>query len=52
MSSKILEIEEKSIDEAIEKACLEFGVSRDKLNIEIISGESGGFLDYFPKKQK
>ena len=52
MSPKILEIEEKSIDEAIEKACLEFGVSRDKLNIEIISGESGGFLGLFSKKAK
>jgi spoIIIJ-associated protein len=52
MSPKILEIEEKSIDEAIEKACLEFGVSREKLNIEIISGESGGFLGLFSKKAK
>ena len=52
MSSKILEIEEKSIDEAIEKACSEFGVSREKLNIEIISGESGGFLGLFSKKAK
>jgi spoIIIJ-associated protein len=52
MSSIILEIEEKSIDEAIEKACLEFGVPREKLNIEIISGESGGFLGLFSKKAK
>ena len=52
MSSKILEIEEKSIDEAIGKACLEFGVPREKLNIEIISGESGGFLGLFSKKAK
>ena len=52
MSPKILEIEEKSIDEAIEKACLEFGVPREKLNIEIISGESGGFLGLFSKKAK
>jgi len=52
MSSKTLEIEEKTIDEAIEKACLEFGVSREKLNIEIISGESGGFLGLFSKKAK
>ncbi|MFZ1980249.1 MAG: RNA-binding cell elongation regulator Jag/EloR [Smithella sp.] len=52
MSSKTLEIEEKSIDEAIEKACTEFGVSREKLNIEIISGESGGFLGLFSKKAK
>ncbi|MGP8153130.1 MAG: RNA-binding cell elongation regulator Jag/EloR [Smithella sp.] len=52
MSSEILEIEEKSIDEAIEKACYEFGVSREKLNIEIISGESGGFWGLFSKKAK
>ncbi len=52
MSSEILEIEEKSIDEAIDKACSEFGVSREKLNIEIISGESGGFLGLFSKKAK
>ncbi|MCX5848631.1 MAG: Jag N-terminal domain-containing protein [Deltaproteobacteria bacterium] len=52
MSSNILEIEEKSIDDAIEKACSEFGVPREKLNIEIISGESGGFLGLFSKKAK
>ena len=52
MSLKILEIEEKTIDEAIEKACREFGVPREKLNIEIISGESGGFLGLFSKKAK
>ena len=52
MSSEIIEIEEKSIDEAIEKACLTFGVPREKLNIEIISAESGGFLGLFSKKAK
>jgi len=52
MSSKILEIEEKSIDEAIEKACRDFGVPREKLNIEIISEETGGFLGMFSKKAK
>jgi len=39
-----LEIEGKSIDEAIEKACRDFGVSREKLNIEILSDGSSGFL--------
>jgi len=39
-----LEIEGKSIDEAIEKACRDFGVSREKLNIELISEGSAGFL--------
>jgi len=52
MDSKTIEIEEKSIDEAIEKACREFGVPREKLNIEIISEESGGFLGIFAKKAK
>lgn len=52
MSAKTLEIEGKSIDEAIEKACREFGVTREKLNIEIISEESGGFLGMLSKKAK
>jgi spoIIIJ-associated protein len=52
MSSEFMEIEEKTIDEAIEKACQEFGVPREKLNIEIIAGESGGFLGLFSKKAK
>ncbi|KUG24086.1 rna-binding protein jag [hydrocarbon metagenome] len=52
MDSRTMEIEEKSIDEAIEKACREFGVPREKLNIEIISEESGGFLGIFSKKAK
>ena len=52
MESRTIEIEEKSIDEAIEKACREFGVPREKLNIEIISEESGGFLGIFAKKAK
>ena len=39
-----LEIEGKTIDEAIEKACRDFGVSREKLNIELISEGSTGFL--------
>jgi spoIIIJ-associated protein len=52
MSSKVLEIEEKSIDEAIKKACREFGVPREKLNIEIIYEETGGFWGIFSKKAK
>jgi spoIIIJ-associated protein len=52
MDEKILEIEGKSIDEAIEKACREFGVAREKLNIEIISEDSGGFLGMLSKKAK
>ncbi len=52
MSSKILEIEEKTIDGAIEKACRDFGVPREKLNIEIISEGSSGFLGLMAKKAK
>lgn len=47
-----LEIEGKTIDEAIEKACAEFNVPREKLNIEIISDGSSGFLGIGSKKAK
>lgn len=52
MSSKTIEIEEKTIDIAIEKACRDFGVPREKLNIEIISEGSNGFLGLMAKKAK
>jgi spoIIIJ-associated protein len=39
-----IEIEGKSIDEAIEKACSTFQVPREKLNIEIIAAGNPGFL--------
>ncbi|OGP66470.1 MAG: hypothetical protein A2W27_04420 [Deltaproteobacteria bacterium RBG_16_44_11] len=52
MNAETLEIEGKSIDDAIEKACREFGVAREKLNIEIISEDSGGFLGMLSKKAK
>ncbi|OPY07879.1 MAG: R3H domain protein [Syntrophus sp. PtaB.Bin001] len=48
----VIEIEAKNIDEAIEKACREFDVSREKLNIEIISEGSTGFLGLGSKKAK
>jgi spoIIIJ-associated protein len=41
---KVLEIEGKTIDEAIDKACRDFNVPREKLNIEILSEGSSGFL--------
>jgi spoIIIJ-associated protein len=50
--TKTIEIEEKSIDAAIETACQKFGVSRDKLNIEIISEGNRGFLGMLSKKAK
>jgi len=52
MRAKTLEIEDKSIDDAIEKACRDFGVPREKLNIEIISESTGGFLGVLSKKAK
>lgn len=52
MSSKTIEIEEKTIDGAIEKACRDFGVPREKLNIEIISEGSNGFWGLMSKKAK
>ncbi len=52
MSAKTLEIEDKSIDDAIEKACRDFGVPREKLNIEIISESTGGFWGVLSKKAK
>jgi spoIIIJ-associated protein len=47
-----LELEGKTIDEAIERACTEFKVPREKLNIEIISDGSSGFLGLGSKKAK
>lgn len=52
MRSKTLELEGKTIDSAIRKACREFGVSREKLNIEIISEGSSGFLGLMARKAK
>lgn len=39
-----IEIEGKTIDDAIEKACSAFDVPREKLNIEIIAAGTPGFL--------
>jgi len=46
-----LEFEAKTIDEAIEKACSEFNVPRGKLNVEIITEGSGGFLGILGAKK-
>jgi spoIIIJ-associated protein len=46
-----LEIEGKNIDEAIEKACREFNVPREKLNVEIISEGSKGLLGFMGTKK-
>ena len=42
----ILEIEGKTIDDAIENACKKFNAPREKLNLEIISEGSSGFLGF------
>jgi len=46
-----LEIEGKTIDDAIEKACIEFNVPREKLNIEIISDGAAGFFGILGTKK-
>jgi len=46
-----VEIDGKTIDKAIEKACSEFGVSRDKLHIEILSEGTSGFLGLLGSKK-
>jgi len=48
--NNVIEFEGKTIDEAIEKACDEFAMPREKLNIEIVSEESKGFLGLGSKK--
>ena len=47
---EVMDIEGKSIDEAIDNACSAFQVPREKLNIEIISEASAGFLGIGAKK--
>lgn len=44
MEKKTIEVEGKTIDEAIEKACSEFNLPRERLKIEILSEGSAGFL--------
>lgn len=51
MDTKTIEIEGKTIDDAIEKACQEFGLPREKLNIEILSEGSVGFLGLVGSKK-
>ena len=47
---EVMEIEGKTIDEAIDNACSAFQVPREKLNIEIVSEGSSGFLGIGAKK--
>jgi spoIIIJ-associated protein len=46
-----IEIEGKTIDEAIEKACKEFNLPREKLNIEILSEGTSGFFGLVGSKK-
>jgi spoIIIJ-associated protein len=46
----VTEFEGKSIDDAIHKACSAFGVPREKLNIDILSEGTAGFLGLGAKK--
>ncbi|MCX7816874.1 MAG: Jag N-terminal domain-containing protein [Syntrophales bacterium] len=49
---EVIEIEAKTIDEAIEKACELFQMPREKLQIEILSEGTPGFLGLGSKKAK
>jgi len=48
---KSLEIEGKTVDEAIEKACKEFHVGREKLSIEILTEKTPGLLGLVGSKK-
>ncbi len=52
MNGLELEIEAKNVDEAIEKACREFNVPREKLNIEVLAVGSSGLLGLGAKKAR
>ena len=41
----------KSVDDAMEEACRQFGVAREKLEIEILSGGSSGIFGLVGKKK-
>lgn len=49
---EVIEIEAKSIDEAVNKACLHFSVPREKLSIEILADASSGFLGIGARKAR
>ncbi len=51
MDTKTLEIEGKTIDVAIEKACEEFNLPREKLNIDILAEGATGFLGIVGSKK-
>ncbi len=49
--SEYKEFKAKDLDQAIETACKHFRVGREKLEIEIVSGGSGGIFGLVGKKQ-
>ena len=51
MDTKTLEIEGRNIDAAIEKACEEFNLPREKLNIEILAEGTTGFFGFVGSKK-
>lgn len=44
-----IEVSAKTVDEAITKACIELGISSDKLDVQVISEGSSGFLGFGAK---
>ena len=42
---EFVEVSAKTVDEAITKACIELEASSDRLEIQVISEGSSGFLD-------
>lgn len=46
---EFIEVSAKTVDEAITKACIELGASSDKLEIQVISEGSSGFLGFGSK---
>lgn len=46
---EFIEVSAKTVDEAITKACIELGVSSDRLDIQVISEGSSGFLGFGSK---
>lgn len=44
-----IEVSAKTVDEAITKACIEIGVSSDRLDVQVVSEGSSGFLGFGSK---
>ena len=44
-----IEVSAKTVDEAITKACIELEISSDRLDIQVISEGSSGFLGFGSK---